>query len=87
MPHRSRWLGEPRQLENPHVRTEDVSIDTSRLGAMGTEAISIGRVDIGAGAGYITNAAVRSRRVRAEAFPTPPAGQRGDSGVQPVDEG
>lgn len=51
--------GTPRQLENPHVRTEDVSaaidylttlpyVDNNRIGAMG----------ICAGAGYTANAAI-----------------------------
>lgn len=58
--------GEPRQLENPFIRTEDVSavidylvsqpyIDKNRIGAMG----------ICAGAGYTASAAIQDRRVRA----------------------
>lgn len=58
--------GEPRQLENPHVSTEDISavidhlttlpyIDTNRIGAMG----------ICAGAGYTANAAIQDRRIKA----------------------
>ena len=58
--------GEPRQLENPYVRTEDVSavidylttlpyVDTARIGAMG----------ICAGAGYTANAAINDRRIKA----------------------
>ena len=58
--------GAPRQLENPHVRTEDVSavvdylttlpyVDTTRIGAMG----------ICAGAGYTANAAINDRRIKA----------------------
>jgi fermentation-respiration switch protein FrsA (DUF1100 family) len=58
--------GEPRQLENPHVRTEDVSavidylttlpyVDNDRIGAMG----------ICAGAGYTANAAIQDRRIKA----------------------
>ncbi|RDI53604.1 alpha/beta hydrolase [Microvirga subterranea] len=58
--------GEPRQLENPHVRTEDVSavidylttlpfVDRDRIGAMG----------ICAGAGYTANAAIQDRRIKA----------------------
>jgi len=58
--------GEPRQLENPHIRTEDVSavidymttlpyVDIDRIGAMG----------ICAGAGYTANAAINDRRIRA----------------------
>lgn len=58
--------GEPRQLENPYVRTEDVSavidylttlpyVDTGRIGAMG----------ICAGAGYTANAAINDRRIKA----------------------
>ena len=58
--------GEPRQLENPHIRTEDVSavidylttlpyVDTDRIGAMG----------ICAGAGYTANAAINDPRIKA----------------------
>ena len=58
--------GEPRQLENPYIRTEDVSavidylttlpyVDRGRIGAMG----------ICAGAGYTANAAINDRRIRA----------------------
>jgi fermentation-respiration switch protein FrsA (DUF1100 family) len=58
--------GEPRQLENPYVRTEDVSavidylttlpyVDKDRIGAMG----------ICAGAGYTANAAIQDRRIKA----------------------
>lgn len=58
--------GEPRQLENPHIRTEDVSavvdhlttleyVDSERIGAMG----------ICAGAGYSANAAIDDPRIKA----------------------
>ena len=58
--------GEPRQLENPYVSTEDVSavidylttlpyVDAERIGAMG----------ICAGAGYSANAAINDRRIKA----------------------
>ncbi|RAM48811.1 MAG: hypothetical protein C6Y22_25655 [Hapalosiphonaceae cyanobacterium JJU2] len=58
--------GEPRQLENPHIRTEDISavidylttltfVDQDRIGAMG----------ICAGGGYTANAAINDRRIKA----------------------
>lgn len=58
--------GEPRQLENPYIRTEDVSavvdylttqtyVDTDRIGAMG----------ICAGGGYTANATINDRRIKA----------------------
>lgn len=58
--------GEPRQLENPYIRTEDVSavidylttlpyVDKERIGAMG----------ICAGAGYTANAAINDHRIKA----------------------
>lgn len=58
--------GEPRQLENPHISTEDISavidylttlpfVDPARIGAMG----------ICAGAGYSANAAINDRRIKA----------------------
>jgi dienelactone hydrolase len=57
--------GEPRQLENPYIRTEDISavidylttlpyVDSDRIGAMG----------ICAGGGYTANAALRCAKVR-----------------------
>ncbi|MBC9251576.1 hypothetical protein A9179_14990 [Pseudomonas alcaligenes] len=58
--------GEPRQLENPYIRTEDISavvdylttlpyVDNQRIGAMG----------ICAGGGYTANAAINDRRIKA----------------------
>ncbi|RAJ76485.1 hypothetical protein CLV59_1084 [Chitinophaga dinghuensis] len=58
--------GDPRQLENPYIRTEDVSavidylttlpyIDTQKIGAMG----------ICAGGGYTANAAINDHRIKA----------------------
>lgn len=58
--------GEPRQLENPYIRTEDISavidylttlpyVDSGRIGAMG----------ICAGGGYTANAAINDRRIQA----------------------
>lgn len=58
--------GEPRQLENPYIRTEDISavidylttlpyIDKERIGAMG----------ICAGGGYTANAAINDHRIKA----------------------
>lgn len=66
--HQGESTGEPRQLENPHIRTEDVSavidylttlpyVDQSKIGAMG----------ICAGGGYTINAAINDRRIKAAA--------------------
>jgi len=60
--------GEPRQLENPYIRTEDISsvidyltplpyVDADRIGAMG----------VCAGGGYTANAAINDRRIKAVA--------------------
>ncbi len=57
--------GTPRQLENPYVRTEDISavidylttqsyVDANRIGAMG----------VCAGGGYTANAAINDRRIK-----------------------
>ena len=67
--HQGESTGEPRQLENPYVRTEDVSsvvdflmtqsyIDPHRIGAMG----------ICAGGGYASNAAINDPRIAALAI-------------------
>ncbi|MCB1371907.1 MAG: alpha/beta hydrolase [Rhodobacteraceae bacterium] len=64
--HQGESGGALRQLENPHVRTEDVSavidylttlpyVDNGRIGAMG----------ICAGGGYTANAAINDHRIRA----------------------
>ncbi|MFN4289936.1 MAG: alpha/beta hydrolase [Permianibacter sp.] len=61
--------GEPRQMENPYVSTEDVSavvdylttlpyVDQNRIGAMG----------VCAGGGYSANAAINDRRIKALAM-------------------
>ncbi|WP_062194490.1 alpha/beta hydrolase [Caldimonas taiwanensis] len=58
--------GEPRQLENPYIRTEDLSavidhlitlpyVDAERIAAMG----------VCAGGGYAANAAINDRRIKA----------------------
>lgn len=58
--------GEPRQLENPYIRTEDISavidylttlpyVDNEKIGAMG----------ICAGGGYTINAAINDKRIKA----------------------
>ncbi|WP_268122384.1 alpha/beta hydrolase [Roseivirga pacifica] len=58
--------GEPRQLENPYIRTEDISavidhlttlpfVDNERIGAFG----------ICAGGGYTVNAAINDKRIKA----------------------
>lgn len=53
--------GEPRQLENPYIRTEDVSAVIDYL----TTLPYIDTAGIGAGAGYTANAAIQGRRIKA----------------------
>jgi hypothetical protein len=58
--------GEPRQLENPSIRTEDVSavIDyLTTLPYVGRDRI--GGMGICAGAGYTANAAIDDPRIKA----------------------
>lgn len=58
--------GEPRQLENPYVRTEDVSAVVDYLASLPyVDAGKIGGMGICAGAGYTANAAINDRRIKA----------------------
>jgi fermentation-respiration switch protein FrsA (DUF1100 family) len=58
--------GEPRQLENPSVRTEDVSAVVDHLvGQTYVDKDKIGAMGICAGAGYTANAAINDRRIKA----------------------
>ena len=58
--------GEPRQLENPHIRTEDVSVVIDYLTALPyVDKNRIGAMGICAGAGYTANAAINDRRIKA----------------------
>jgi uncharacterized protein len=58
--------GEPRQLENPYVSTEDVSAVIDYLTTLPYVAKDrIGAMGICAGAGYTANAAIQDRRIRA----------------------
>ena len=58
--------GEPRQLENPHVRTEDVSAVIDYLTTLPyVDKDRIGAIGICAGAGYTANAAINDRRIKA----------------------
>ena len=58
--------GEPRQLENPHVSTEDVSAVVDYLTTLPyVDQIRIGAMGICAGAGYSANAAIQDRRIKA----------------------
>ena len=58
--------GLPRQLENPYIRTEDVSAVIDYLGTLPyVDALRIGAMGICAGAGYSANAAINDRRIKA----------------------
>ncbi|RQP04161.1 MAG: alpha/beta hydrolase [Paracoccus sp. BP8] len=58
--------GQPRQLENPHIRTEDVSAVIDHLTTLPyVDADRIGAMGICAGAGYSANAAINDPRIKA----------------------
>lgn len=58
--------GLPRQLENPYVRTEDVSAVIDYLSTLPyVNQEKIGAMGICAGAGYSANAAINDRRIKA----------------------
>lgn len=58
--------GEPRQLENPHVSTEDISAVIDYLTTLPyVDQANIGAMGVCAGAGYSANAAINDRRIKA----------------------
>lgn len=58
--------GEPRQLENPYIRTEDVSAVIDYLTTLPyVDQENIGAMGICAGAGYTANAAINDHRIKA----------------------
>ncbi|WP_322029224.1 alpha/beta hydrolase [Paraburkholderia sp. J76] len=58
--------GEPRQLENPYIRTEDISAVIDYLVTLPyVDAEKIGAMGICAGGGYSANAAINDRRIKA----------------------
>ncbi|SFH06264.1 alpha/beta hydrolase [Pedobacter insulae] len=58
--------GEPRQLENPYIRTEDVSAIIDYLTTLPyVDQENIGAMGICAGAGYTANAAINDHRIKA----------------------
>lgn len=58
--------GEIRQLENPHIRTEDISAMIDHLTTLPfIDANRIGAVGVCAGAGYTANAAINDHRIKA----------------------
>ncbi|WP_027818450.1 alpha/beta hydrolase [Paraburkholderia bannensis] len=58
--------GEPRQLENPYIRTEDISAVIDYLVTLPyVDAEKIGAMGICAGGGYTANAAIDDRRIKA----------------------
>lgn len=60
--------GEPRQLENPYIRVEDISAVVDYLSSLPyVDAEKIGAAGICAGAGYTANAAINDHRIKAVA--------------------
>lgn len=58
--------GEPRQLENPHTRAEDISAVIDHLTTLPyVDREKIGAMGICAGGGYTVNAAINDRRIKA----------------------
>lgn len=58
--------GLPRQLENPHIRVEDISAVMDYLTTLAyVNPQQIGAMGICAGAGYSANAAINDRRIKA----------------------
>lgn len=58
--------GEPRQLENPYIRTEDVSAVIDYLSTLPyVDAHRIAAMGVCAGGGYAANAAISDRRIKA----------------------
>lgn len=58
--------GEPRHLENPYVRTEDISAVVDYLvGQPWVDVERIGGMGVCAGGGYMANAAINDRRLKA----------------------
>jgi fermentation-respiration switch protein FrsA (DUF1100 family) len=58
--------GAPRQLENPYIRTEDISAAIDYLTALPyVNTDRIGAMEICAGGGYTANAVINDRRIKA----------------------
>ena len=58
--------GEARQLENPYIRTEDISAVIDHLATLPyVDSDIIGAMGICAGGGYTANAAINDRRIKA----------------------
>lgn len=58
--------GTPRQLENPYIRTEDVSAVIDYLSTLPyVDMENVGAMGICAGAGYTANAAINDHRIKA----------------------